>query len=51
MVKILILAEVAESADAHGLGPCGATRGGSTPLFGTCIFSPKNGKLSFNDYF
>ena len=33
------MAEVAESADAHGLGPCGVTRGGSTPLFGTCLFS------------
>lgn len=21
--------------DAHGLGPCGVTRGGSSPLFGT----------------
>ncbi len=30
---------MAESADAHGLGPCGVTRGGSTPLFGTCLFS------------
>ena len=26
--------------DAHGLGPCEATRGGSNPLFGTKL---KNG--------
>ncbi|KKL54050.1 hypothetical protein LCGC14_2269300 [marine sediment metagenome] len=29
------LAAVAELADAHGLGPCGATCGGSTPSCGT----------------
>ena len=30
-----LLAAVAELADAHGLGPCEATRGGSNPLRGT----------------
>ena len=28
-------ADVAELADAHGLGPCGETRGGSTPSIRT----------------
>ncbi len=30
-------AEVAELVDAHGLGPCRAICGGSSPLFGTKI--------------
>ena len=36
------LAEVAELADAHGLGPCGATRGSSNLPFGTRIFENNN---------
>lgn len=28
-------AQVAELVDAHGLEPCGAIRGGSSPLLGT----------------
>ena len=31
----LIDAQVAELVDAHGSGPCGAIRGGSSPLLGT----------------
>ena len=31
------IAQVAELVDAHGSGPCGAIRGGSSPLLGTKI--------------
>ncbi len=31
-VGMFPIALVAELADAHGSGPCGATRGGSSPL-------------------
>src|SRR5213595_2235564 len=34
----LSLARVAESADAYGSGPYGATRGGSSPLASTPFF-------------
>ena len=33
-------AGVAELADAHGLGPCGATRTGSSPALGTSAQNP-----------
>ena len=34
-----ISADVAELADAHDLGSCGATRGGSSPLIRTKFFN------------
>ena len=42
-------ADVAELADAHDLGSCGATRGGSSPLIRTSyileLYSEKNRNL------
>ena len=43
------IADVAELADAHDLGSCGATRGGSSPLIRTSyileLYSEKNRSL------
>ena len=30
-----VLCQGGEMVDAHGLGPCGETHGGSSPLLGT----------------